>query len=226
MRGSTRRSTAASGTRRDSIPTTCARSRISRRRCRSITKRDLRDAQARVPPFGDYLCVAGRRGPSHPRHVRHDRPADGLRDRPQRLGCDRQCARPHSLGHGPAAGRRRLHRGDLQPVHGLVGHARRRRAPAREGVSVRRRRARDDRARRDVARPDEAVGVLLDAVVRAASRRSRARGRLRSEVVRVADDVLLGRAGGVGAGRARQDRRRIRRARDRLRVDGRNDARS
>ena len=29
-----------------------------------ITKRDLREAQARVPPFGDYLCVAGRRGPS------------------------------------------------------------------------------------------------------------------------------------------------------------------
>ena len=35
MRGSTRRSIAASGTRRDSIPTTCARSRTSRRRCRS-----------------------------------------------------------------------------------------------------------------------------------------------------------------------------------------------
>ncbi len=25
-----------------------------------VTKKDLRDAQARVPPFGDYLCVAGR----------------------------------------------------------------------------------------------------------------------------------------------------------------------
>ena len=44
-----------------------------------ITKRDLRDAQARVPPFGDYLCVAGRRGPSHPRHLGHHRPADGVR---------------------------------------------------------------------------------------------------------------------------------------------------
>ena len=102
-----------------------------------ITKRDLRDAQARVPPFGDYLCV------SVDDEVHHIHGTSGttgwligLRDRPQRLGCDRQCARPHSLGHGLAAGRRGLHRGDLQPVHGLVGHARRRRAPAREGVSV------------------------------------------------------------------------------------------
>ena len=93
-----------------------------------ITKRDLRDAQARLPPFGDYLCVAGRRSPSHPRHVGHDGPADELRDRPRRLGRDRQRACANSLGHGLAARRHGVHRGDLQPLHGLVGHARRRRA--------------------------------------------------------------------------------------------------
>ncbi len=166
----------------------------------------------------------GRRSPSHPRHVRHHRPAHGVRDRSRRLGCDRQCACPRPLGHGPAARRHRVHRGDLQPVHGLVGHARRRRAPSREGVSIWRRRARNDGARRDVARPDEAVGVLFDAVVRAAPRGGRAGGRPRSRGVRVEDDVLLRRAGRLGARRARQDRRRVRRARDRLRFDGRNDA--
>ena len=44
-----------------------------------ITKEDLRAAQARTPPFGDYLCVARQRGLPHPRHVGHHRPPDGVR---------------------------------------------------------------------------------------------------------------------------------------------------
>ena len=152
-RGSTRRSTGASGTRRDSIPTICASLEDFESKVPVITKRDLREAQSRVPPFGDYLCVAGRRDPSHSRHVRHDRPADRFAHRPRRLGRDRQRARTDPLGHGHASRRHRVHRGDLQPVHGLVGHARRRRAAARQGVPVRRRRAGHDGARRDVARP-------------------------------------------------------------------------
>ena len=94
-----------------------------------ITKHDLRDAQAREPPFGDYLCVPG----DEVHHIHGTsgttgRP-DELRHRARRLGRDRQRARANSLGHGPAARRHRVHRGDLQPLHGLVGHAGRRRAP-------------------------------------------------------------------------------------------------
>ena len=45
-----------------------------------VTKTDLREAQARVPPFGDYLCVAGRaRSSTSTARQRHHRPADRLR---------------------------------------------------------------------------------------------------------------------------------------------------
>ena len=94
-----------------------------------ITKRDLRESQARVPPFGDYLCVPDDRDPPHPWHVGDDRPADGLRHRPGRLGSDRQRARPDSSGPWVIRPERYgLHRRDLQPVHGLLGHALRHRA--------------------------------------------------------------------------------------------------
>ena len=68
-------------------------------------------------------------------------------------------------------------------------------------------------------------GVLRHAVVCAAS----CRGRARSEGFDprnfgLRDDVLLRRARRVGAGRARPHRRSVWRARDRLRLDGRDDA--
>ena len=78
---------------------------------------------------------------------RHHRPPDGVRDRPRRLGRDRQRPRADHVGHGHPPGRHRLHRRDLQPLHGLVGDALRRRAPRRHRVPVRRRRAGQSRAR-------------------------------------------------------------------------------
>ena len=138
---------------------------------RSARSADARAAIRRLP------VRRRRRDPSHPRHVRHDGPADKLRDRPRRLGRDRERACTNPLGHGSAPRRHRVHRGDLQPLHGIVGNARRSRAAPRESLSLRGGRAGHDGARRDVARPHEAVGVLLDTFLRAASRRGRPRRR-------------------------------------------------
>jgi phenylacetate-CoA ligase len=117
-----------------------------------ITKRDLREAQAQVPPFGDYLCVADC-------EVQHVHGTSGTTGRPTTFAIGRgdweAIANAHARilwGMGVRPGDTGVHRGDLQPLHGLVGHAGRCRAPSGQGVSVRRRRARDDRSRRDVAR--------------------------------------------------------------------------
>ena len=63
-----------------------------------VQKKDLRAAQARVPPFGDYLCVPE----SEIFHIHGTsgttgRP-DRVRHRPQRLARDRQRARPGHVG--------------------------------------------------------------------------------------------------------------------------------
>ena len=107
-----------------------------------ITKRDLRDAQTRVPPFGDYLCVADD-------EIHHIHGTSGTTGRPTSFAIGRDdwdaIANAHARilwGMGAAPRRYRVHRGDLQPLHGVVGHARRRRAAAREGLSVRGGRAR------------------------------------------------------------------------------------
>ena len=77
---------------------------------------------------------------------------------------------------------------------------------ARQGVSLRRGRARNDGARARVARPREAGRVLRDAVLRAAPRRGRAARKARPARFRPEDDVLLRRARRIGAGRPRPDR--------------------
>ena len=57
---SMRRSTGANGTRPAFIPIQLRSLEDFETKVPVVTKKDLRDAQARVPPFGDYLCVAGR----------------------------------------------------------------------------------------------------------------------------------------------------------------------
>ena len=121
--------------------------------CRSSPRSDLRESQARR--------AAVRRLPVRRRtsEVFHIHGTSGTTGRPTAFAIgrddwrrDRQRARAHHVGHGHAARRHRLHRRDLQPLHGQLGRAGRRRAAARQGVSVRRRRAGHDRARRAVAR--------------------------------------------------------------------------
>ena len=140
-----------------------------------ITKRDLREAQAQVPPFGDYLCVADG-------EVHHIHGTSGTTGRPTTFAIGRgdweAIANAHArilwgMGVRPGdtvfiAAIFSLYMGSWGTLAGVERLARRR---FRSG-----RRAGDDRPRRDVARPHEAVGVLLDAVVRAAFGRGRARG--------------------------------------------------
>ena len=75
-----------------------------------ITKGDLRESQARVPGFGDYLCISEDGDPSHPRHLRDHRSANRLRRRQGGLGRHRQRPRPDHVGHGTSAGRHGLYR--------------------------------------------------------------------------------------------------------------------
>ena len=112
-----------------------------------VTKQDLRDAQARVPPFGDYLCVPD--GEVHHIHGTSGTtgPPDGIRDRPRRLGCDRQRARAHHVGHGhparatPCSSRRSSActwaRGARSPAPSGCAPRRFRSAPARPGMTAR-----------------------------------------------------------------------------------------
>ena len=158
-----------------------------------------------------------------PWNIGNDRAPHGIRHRPQRLGCDRQRACPHPLGHGIRPGDTvfiaaifSLYMGSWGALQAQNGCA--------PGIPVRRRRPRYDRARGDVARSDEAQGLLLDAVVRAASRRGGALGRLRPARVRIADDVFFRRTRGVGARACATASPGVRCARHRLRLDGRGDA--
>ena len=127
------RSTGANGTRPASIPTICARSRISRTRFRSITKRDLRALAGARAALRRLSLRARRRDLPHPRHERHDRPADRLRDRPRRLDAIANAHARIMWGMGIRPERHDLRRRHLQPLHGQLGRARRRRAARRQG---------------------------------------------------------------------------------------------
>jgi phenylacetate-CoA ligase len=140
-------STAASGTKRASTRASSRaledferpRARSSRRpTCARRSTAHRRSATTSACPTAEVFHVHGTSGTT-------GRP-DRLRHRARRLARDRQRARPHHVGHGHASGRHRdLHRGGLQPVHGQLGRARGRRAAARQGVPVRRRRAGHER---------------------------------------------------------------------------------
>ena len=189
-------------------------------------RQDLRDAQARVPPFGDYLCVAEREIYPHPRHVGHDRPADRVRASAATTGS--AIANAHArimwgMGIRPGdtvfiAAIFSLYMGSW----GTLAGAERLRC---QGVSVRRRRAGHDRARGDVARPRRS---RRRSTARRRSRCTSPRSRAARASIRASfgleGDVLLRRARRVGARRARPDRGDLRRAGDRLRLDGRDDA--
>ena len=116
----------------------------------------------------------GKRGLPHPRHQWHHRPPHRLRHQPRRLECGRQCACAHHVGHGHAAGRHDLRRVHLLALHGQLGGACRRRAPAGAGLSIRCRRIRHVGALRAVARPGQAAGLLRHTDLRVASRQRRA----------------------------------------------------
>ena len=118
-----------------------------------ISKKDLRDAQARVPPFGDYLCVPDA-------EVHHIHGTSGTTGRPTAFAIGRDdwdaIANAHARimwGMGMRPGDTVFVAAIFSLYMGSWGALVGRRALAREGVSVRRRRARHDGARRDVARP-------------------------------------------------------------------------
>ena len=146
-----------------------------------ITKKDLREAQARAPPFGDYLCVpesarsitsTARRARRAGRRRSRSAAATGTRSPTRtRASCGAWASAPAT----PCSSRAifSLYLGSW----GTLAGAERLRAKA---FPVRRRRAGHDRARGDVARRDEAVGLLRHAVVRAAPGRGGAQRRLRS----------------------------------------------
>jgi hypothetical protein len=164
-----RPSTAASGTRRAFHPS-------------QLKPRGLRDAGAgrhqggaararRRPALRRLPLHPGERGPPHPRHERHDRAADRLRHRARGLALDRERPCADHVGHGPAArptpsASRRSSRSTCRQL----GRARRRRAAARQGVPLRRRRDRHERALRAVAGPAEADRLLRHADLRAPPR--------------------------------------------------------
>ncbi len=226
-RGSTRRSTGASGTRRGFHPDQLAHARGFR--VEGAGRHQVRPARCAIAgaPVRRLPVRCRTRGLSHPWHVRHDRPADGVRRSVATTGMRSRMRTRGSVGHGhPPRATRCSSRRSSAFTWARGGRSPARSGCAAEGVSVRRRGARHDRARRAVARPDEAVGVLRDAVVRAASRRSRARGRLRSASLRAARRCSSRASRGRRCPACATGSRRVRRARDRLRIDGRDDARS
>ena len=205
------------------------------------TRDDLESLRGLRAPAGDHQGRAARRPGRAPavrllhlhrargrraraRHQRHHGPPDRVRHRPRRLARDRQRARPDHVGDGHPPVRHRLHRVGLQPLHGLVGDAVRRRAPRRRRVPVRRRRGRAEPARRQLDGADEARRLLRHALLRAAAGRDRRRGGPRPARLRDPDPVLLRRAGRVDPEHPRPDRGALRRQGLRLRLDGGDDA--
>ena len=109
---------------------------------------------------------------AHPRNQRDDGPADRVRHRPRRTGSGSARRTPGSCGRsGIRPGDRVLDLLLLQPLHGLLGRARRRRAPGRDDVPLRRRRPGPDAGGRAVGARDPARRVLRDALLRAPLRR-------------------------------------------------------
>ena len=125
-----------------------------------ITKRDLRESQAKAPAFGEYLCVPRVRDLPYPRLVRYHRAPHCVRHQPQRLGVDRECARARDVGHGYSPWRHGVPGGDLQPLSGKLGGAGRRRAPGRNFFPIRSRRIGDECACRRLAGAYPPHGLL------------------------------------------------------------------
>ena len=224
-RGSMRRSTGANGTRRDSIPISCDRSRISSRRCRSspsatcATRRRAfrRSATTCASPDGEVHHIHGTSGttgrPTASRIGRadwdaianaHARILWGMGLRPGDTVFIAAIFSLYMGSWGTLAGVERLRAKAFPFGAGAPGMT------ARAAMWL------------DLMKPSAfyctpSFALHLAEVARA--RRASIRRHFGLE-----DDVLLRRAGCVGARRARQDRRRLRRPRDRLRLDGRNDA--
>ena len=89
-----------------------------------VQKKDLRESQTRDAAVRRLSLRAGERSVSYSWHQRHDRAADRLCHRPQRLAHDCECACAHHVGHGPAAGRHDLRGRDLLALYGKLGRAR------------------------------------------------------------------------------------------------------
>ena len=166
-----------------------------------------------------------RRGGAHPRHERHHGPAHRVRRGGGRLDAHRRGARPHPVGRGHSPGRSRHDLLLLQPVHGLVGRARGRGASGRDGVSLRRRGGGTDPGRGAVGARAQAHRFLRHAVLRAALRGDGAARWRRSAQPRLADPVLLGRAGRGHPRHQAPDRGDVRRNLRRHGQHGRDDAR-
>ena len=161
-----------------------------------VTKEELRAAQAAAPPFGDYLCIP-------PESVARIHGTSGTTGRPTVFGVGKddwdRIGEAHARilwATGIRPGDRRPDLLVLQPLHGLVGRPRRRRAPRRDGVPLRRRRAGPDARGGAMGARDPAGRLLRDAVLRAPLRRDRAARGRRSPLARIPGPLLLGRARG------------------------------
>ena len=188
-----------------------------------VTKAELRAAQAAHPPFGDYLCVPER-------EVHHIHGTSGTTGRPTAFGVGRGDWRAIANAHARILWAMGVRPGDRVFVAAIFslylgswgrdGGGRASRLP---GVSLRRRRAGHDRARRVVARRDGRRRLLRHPVLRAAPGGNRARRRPRPAQFRTEGHVLLRRAGGVDPRNPRPHRRGLRSPGVRLRDDGRNE---
>ena len=183
------------------------RSRTSRRACRSSPSRTCAPRRRKYPPFGDYLCVPES-------EIHHIHGTSGTTGRPTAFGISRDDWDAIANAHARIMWGMGIRPGDTVFIAaifslyigswGTLAGAERLRAKAfpfgagAPGMTARAAMWLD---------AHEARGVLRHAVVRAASRRGRARGRLRPAPLRPQDAVLLRRARRLGARRPRQDRR-------------------
>ena len=188
-----------------------------------VTKKDLRESQAANPPFGDYLCIPES-------EVFHVHGTSGTTGRPTAFAVGRNDWRTIANAHARIMWAMGMRPGDLICVAavfslymgswGALAGAERLGAKAfpfgagAPGMSAR---------LRAVAPHDEADGLLRHAELRDPPDRGRARGEARPARLRAQVPVLLGRAGRLGAGRQGPHRGRLRRARLRLRLDGRDE---
>ena len=203
---STRRSTGANGTRPAFIPIQLKSLEDFENKVPVVQKKDLREAQTRAPPFGDYLCVPER-------DVFHIHGTSGTTGRPTAFAIGRNDWRAIANAHARIMWGMGLRPGDticvaaiFSPLYGKLGRARRRGTARRQGVSVRRRRAGHVGALRAMARHDEADRVLRHADLCAASRAGRAATKASIRATSAQDHVLFRRARRVDSRRARQDR--------------------
>ena len=130
-----------------------------------LTKEHIRAEQEAHPPYGRFLCVS-------PDDVCRIHGTSGTTGRPTIFGISRgdwerigEAPRPHFMERRPSAVGPGDGCGDIQPVHWQLGCAGRGRAPRGHLLSIRRRRARSNRAGGRVGSYGQANGVIRHALL-------------------------------------------------------------